>query len=89
MSKVKLQRMLTQRLNLKEPTFRLERIGKKLAGSVISDTFRRKSERHRLQMLWDALDAELGANAVHQVGTILMYSPEEWNIDLPAIESVN
>jgi hypothetical protein len=34
-------------------------------------------------MLWDALDKTLGADAVRQVGTILMYTPEEWNIDLP------
>jgi acid stress-induced BolA-like protein IbaG/YrbA len=35
-------------------------------------------------MIWDALDAELGPKAVHEVGTLLTYTPEEWNIDLHA-----
>lgn len=84
MSKVKLQQVLTQRLRLNEPVFKLERIGSKLAGSIISDTFKGKSARQRVQMIWDTLDAELGPEAVHEVGTLLTYTPEEWNIDLPA-----
>jgi hypothetical protein len=32
----------------------------------------------------DALDAELGAESVQEVGTLLAYTPEEWNIELPA-----
>jgi acid stress-induced BolA-like protein IbaG/YrbA len=83
MSNVKLQQILSERLSLVHPIFRLEKIGTKLAGSVISETFKGKSERQRLHMLWDALDAELGADAVRQVGTLLLYTPEEWNIDLP------
>jgi acid stress-induced BolA-like protein IbaG/YrbA len=81
-SKVKLQKVLTQRLSLAEPVFRLERIGTKLAGSIISETFKRKSELRRLQMIWDALEAELGPRAVLEVGTLLPYTPEEWNVDL-------
>ena len=84
MSKVKLQQLLTQRLGLQEPVFKLEKIGSKLAGSVISDTFKGKSARQRVQMVWDALDAELGRDAVQEVGTLLTYTPEEWNVDLPA-----
>jgi len=83
MSKVKLEQLLTEELKLQDPIFRLERIGAKLAGSIISPTFRRKSSRRRLHMLWNALDATLGTNAVRQVGTLLLYTPEEWNIDLP------
>lgn len=83
-SKVKLQQLLTRRLRLREPSFKLEKIGSKLAGSVISETFKGKSARQRVRMIWDALDAELGPEAVHEVGTLLTYTPEEWNIDLAA-----
>ena len=84
MSKVKLQRLLSKSLGLDHPEFRLEKIGTKVAGSIISNTFRGKSDRTRQKMIWDALDAELGADAVTEVGTLLAYTPEEWNIDLPA-----
>jgi acid stress-induced BolA-like protein IbaG/YrbA len=84
MSKVKLQQLLSNRLQLNNPMFKLEKIGSKLAGSVISDTFKGKSARQRVRMIWDALDAELGPRAVYEVGTLLTYTPEEWNIDLPA-----
>jgi acid stress-induced BolA-like protein IbaG/YrbA len=83
MSKVKLQNLLTEQLELEDPTFRLERIGTKLAGSIISPTFRGRSARQRTRMLWKALDDALGADAIRQVGTLLLYTPEEWNIDLP------
>jgi acid stress-induced BolA-like protein IbaG/YrbA len=84
MSKIKLQQLLTRRLRLNEPVFKLEKIGSKLAGSIISQTFKGKSARQRQEMIWDALDAELGAESVHEVGTLLTYTPQEWNIDLPA-----
>lgn len=84
MSKVKLQRLLTKRLRLARPEFRLERIGSKLAGSIISETFARKSDWQRQRMIRDVLAAELGeTDSVLQVGTLLAYSPLEWNIDLP------
>jgi acid stress-induced BolA-like protein IbaG/YrbA len=84
MSKIKLQQLLSQDLVLHRPVFRLEKIGAKLAGSIISDTFRGKSDRVRQKMIWDALDAELGPASVREVGTLLAYTPQEWNIDLPA-----
>ena len=88
MSKVKLQRLLTERLKLRKPIFRLERIGNKLAGSVISETFKSKSSRRRQEMIWDVLDDELGpVESIRQVGTLLTYSPAEWNIDLPTAAS--
>jgi acid stress-induced BolA-like protein IbaG/YrbA len=83
MSKVKLQKLLIRQLGLVDPIFRLEKIGTKLAGSIISATFKGKSDRRRLHMIWDALDAELGSEAVLQVGTLLAYTPQEWDIDLP------
>ena len=84
MSKVKLQKLLSDRLGLKQPEFRLEKIGTKIAGSIISETFRGKSDRVRQEMIWDALDAELGRDAVLEVGTLLAYTPDEWNVELPA-----
>jgi acid stress-induced BolA-like protein IbaG/YrbA len=83
MSKVKLEQLLARRLQLKEPEFKLERIGTKVAGSIISPTFRRKSDYRRQAMIWAALEAELGWAAVREVGTLLAYTPEEWNVDLP------
>ena len=84
MSKIKLQQLLTRRLRLSRPIFKLESIGSKLAGSIISDTFKGKSAQKRQTMIWDALEGELGAGFVHEVDTLLTYTPEEWNIDLPA-----
>ncbi len=81
---MKLQQILTRRLGLNQPQFKLETIGNKVAGSIISDTFKGKSDRQRQHLIWGALDAELGAESVHQVGTLLAYTPEEWNVDLPS-----
>ena len=78
MSKVKLQQLLKEHLGLDRPTFRLERIGAKVAGSIISPTFRGKSARRRQEMIWDALDAEMGESSIMEVGTLLAYTPEEW-----------
>jgi acid stress-induced BolA-like protein IbaG/YrbA len=83
MSKVKLQQLLTSRLGLAHPVFRLERIGAKHSGSIISETFRGKTAKQRQTMVWDALESELGADAAKEVGIFLLYTPEEWNIDLP------
>jgi acid stress-induced BolA-like protein IbaG/YrbA len=84
MSKMKLQQMLKKNLRLKGAVFEIEKIGTKLAGSIISETFRGKSDRLRQKMIWGALDTELGAASVREVGTLLAYTPEEWNMNLPA-----
>jgi acid stress-induced BolA-like protein IbaG/YrbA len=83
MSKVKLQSLLTTRLGLREPIFRLERIGMKWAGSIISESFKGKSPAQRQKMLRDALEAELGNLASFGVGTLLAYTPREWDADSP------
>jgi hypothetical protein len=31
-------------------------------------------------MIWDAFEAELGAGSVLQVGMLLAYTPDEWNL---------
>jgi acid stress-induced BolA-like protein IbaG/YrbA len=82
MSKVKLQQLLTDELSLKQPAFLLEKLGTKLSGSVISETFAGKTAKERQKMVWDALDAELGESATLEVGTLLLYAPEEWDIPL-------
>jgi acid stress-induced BolA-like protein IbaG/YrbA len=82
MSKAELERLLKDKLSLKQPTFRLEKVGAKLSGSVISETFRGKTARQRQTMVWDALDAQLGAGATQEVGTLLLYAPEEWDVPL-------
>jgi len=84
MSKVKLQALLTEQLALEDPLFKLEKIGNKWAGSVISRSFRGKSDRQRQKMMRDVVDAELGADSVQKVGTLLAYTPEEWDPDLTA-----
>jgi acid stress-induced BolA-like protein IbaG/YrbA len=75
--------LLAHKLALKGPLFKLEKIGSKLAGSIISETFRGISDSERQKMIWDALDSALGPDSVMEVGTLLAYTPEEWNIDLP------
>ncbi len=82
MTQKKLKKILSQRLKLKDPEFFLERILNKLSGSVVSITFKGKSDQQRLKMVWDALEDELGPEAVQQIGTLLLYSPDEWNMDL-------
>jgi hypothetical protein len=34
-------------------------------------------------MIWDAIEASFGADAAPQVGTLLAYTNDEWDIDLP------
>ena len=81
LSKLVLQQILTEELGLKNPRFRLEKYGTRLNGSVISETFRRKGDLKRQQMIWDALERAIGPDAVRKVGMILAYTPEEWDID--------
>jgi hypothetical protein len=82
MRKVDLQEILTRRLRLVNPRFRLERFGHKLGGSVISRTFKGKGDSDRMDMIWDALEDEFGLDAVRKVGTLLAYTDDEWDIDL-------
>jgi acid stress-induced BolA-like protein IbaG/YrbA len=81
MSKVKVAQTLTRALKLKEPTFRLERWGDQVYGSVISATFRRMDDLRRQRSIWNALEAEFGPKARQQVGMILAYTPQEWDFD--------
>ncbi len=84
LAKARLQTILRTKLRLREPKFVLRRIGERLSGSVISETFTRKTDLQRQRMIWDALDDEFGSDATHLVGTLLAYTPTEWSVDLEA-----
>ena len=81
MSHQKLKKILVGRLKLKDPRFRLQGRGR-ISGSLISATFTRKRDHQRQQMIWDALDEELAAAAVKEVGMLLAYAPDEWDLPL-------
>ena len=81
LTKAKLQKVLTRRLHLKDPEYHLEKVGDRLVGNVISQTFKGKRDHQRLAMIWDALEVELGKDAPKRVGMILAYTPDEWNLD--------
>lgn len=76
-----IETILTDRLKLEQPDFKLESAGSKVSGSVISPTFRGMPDSERQRLLWDALDAEYGPESVHRVGSLLAFTPDEWNID--------
>lgn len=78
----RLKEILTRRLKLKDPEFQLQGRGR-ISGRLVSPTFTRMRDHQRQQMIWDALDAELGAaSAGRQVGMLLAYAPDEWGLQL-------
>ncbi len=72
---------LTRRLDLEAPRFALEPFGKKVSGSIISASFRGMTDSKRQRRIWDALEAEYGAEAVHRAGTFLAFTPDEWDLN--------
>ena len=72
--------ILTTMLRLKDAEFQLEKAGPRLIGNVISSTFKGKPDHQRQEMIWTALESELGDNASRQVGLLLAYTPDEWNL---------
>jgi acid stress-induced BolA-like protein IbaG/YrbA len=84
MSHVKLKQILTQRLRLRSPHFHLEGRGR-VSGRVVSPTFAGKGDHERQRMIWDALDKELGASSVKEVGMLLAYTPDEWGLPLEGL----
>jgi acid stress-induced BolA-like protein IbaG/YrbA len=77
----RLREILTRRLKLRDAEFRLEGRGR-VSGRVVSATFAGKGDSERQKLIWDALDAELGAASVREVGMLLAYTPDEWNLQL-------
>lgn len=84
MRKEDLEEVLGGALKLRSPRFKLQKIGSKVSGHVISDTFRGKADSARQQMIWDALESAFGPEAPQQVGTLLAYTNDEWDVELPA-----
>jgi acid stress-induced BolA-like protein IbaG/YrbA len=84
MRKEELEQVLADSLKLRSPRFKLQKIGSKVSGHVISDTFRGKTDSARQQMIWDALESAFGPQASQHVGTLLAYTNDEWDVDLPA-----
>jgi acid stress-induced BolA-like protein IbaG/YrbA len=87
LSKAKVQEILTTALRLREPRFRLRRYGNLVSGSVISQTFRGKGDFQRQQMIRKAFDQALGEDSFRAVGTLLAYTPDEWDIDLVGLSN--
>ena len=79
-TKGKLQGILTRRLGLVDPEFRLQKAGDRLVGNVISVTFKGKRDHERQKLIWEALEAEFGAESPVLVGLLLAYTPDEWNL---------
>ncbi len=89
LSKDKLETILTARLPLQDPDFRLERVGGRLVGNIISPSFRGKRDHQRQDMIWKALEAALGPKASSLVGMLLAYTPDEWHLgeeDTPIVK---
>src|SRR5882757_3584184 len=87
LTKQKLVKILTDRLRLIDPEFRLEKSGSRYFGNVISKSFMGKQDHQRQLMMWNAIRDELGPDFLKHVGMFLAYTPAEWNLgaeDKPA-----
>ena len=82
LTKVKLEKILTDGLSLDDPQYDLQKVGGRLVGNIMSPTFERMADHKRQKMIWDVLEDELGGLAVRKVGMLLAHSPEEWDPEL-------
>jgi len=74
-------RVLSNRLSRSDPEYDLEVLSNgKVSSSVIWDSFENTVDLERQRRIWDALDAEYGDKAGQYVGTLLAYTPAEWNV---------
>jgi len=76
-----IQSVLARRLKLQAPRFQLEQAGTKVSGSIISASFRGVPDSERQKRIWDALGKEYGAESVHRAGTLLAFTPDEWDLN--------
>jgi acid stress-induced BolA-like protein IbaG/YrbA len=76
-----MQAVLTRRLNLQAPRFALEPAGTKVSGSIISNSFRGIPDSERQRRIWDALHQEYGPESVQRAGTLLAFTPDEWDLN--------
>jgi len=84
MRRQQLESLLTTRLKLKSPRFKIQKVDNRLCGHVISDSFKGMGDHKRQQLILDALEDELGPDLARQVGMLLAYTNDEWNVELPA-----
>jgi acid stress-induced BolA-like protein IbaG/YrbA len=78
----KLRKILARRLKLSDPVFMLERFGRRVSGSVIDDKFFGMDDLKRQKAIRVALEMELGKDSTGQVGMILAFTPDEWDMPL-------
>jgi acid stress-induced BolA-like protein IbaG/YrbA len=78
LTKSHLERILTDGLSLRDPAFYLQTSGGRLSGSIISDSFKGKRDSERQRLIWDALDAALGAAPPPPPPPPLAYTREDW-----------
>jgi acid stress-induced BolA-like protein IbaG/YrbA len=82
-TKKQLERILNDRLRLKDPEFLFEKLpGGKFSGNLVSDTFVGLEHIDRQKRIWEALEAEFGEDSPNLVGTILAYTRAEWDVPL-------
>jgi acid stress-induced BolA-like protein IbaG/YrbA len=86
LTRSRLERLLTERLSLAEPRFFLRQTGPNWVGNLVSPSFKAMGDFTRQEMIWNALEAELGTTAVARVGMLLAYTPEEWDLGSEAIQ---
>lgn len=84
-TKEQLERILTKRLSLTDPQFFLKKAGGRLVGNIVSPGFKGRRDHERQELIWNALDAEWGAESAVRVGMLLAYTPDEWNLDEDSI----
>ena len=83
-TKDKLKAILKNGIGLADPEFHLQKAGKRWTGNVISVTFKGKRNHERQKSIWNALEAELGAEVRVSVRLLLAYTPDEWNLGTKA-----
>ena len=76
-----IQAALSRALKLLTPRFVLESAGTKVSGSIISATFRGLADSERQRRIWDAVDRKYGSASVQRVGTLLAFTPDEWDLN--------
>jgi len=82
LTKSKLEAILTRSLRLRDPHFVLQKLGSRISGSIIDESFAGKRDLQRLQLIWNALDREIGSDHLRFVGMLLPYTPDEWDMPL-------
>jgi acid stress-induced BolA-like protein IbaG/YrbA len=80
--KTDLTSLLTERDSpIRAPVLRLESVsGGKVAGFVISPTFRRMRQINRQNLVWDFLEEKLPRDKVLRIVSLITLTPEEADV---------